>query len=188
MQNKTAIFIIGALFLTFASFGTVLKQSPAHSADKPFGGSDDVAFAKKVWTEMVNARLLGKNSINTHPYEGQAPHGAILQVVDTSISVDVREARVIVKKNFGPEGISVKDVWRDPNKHLKAVTIMFKREDGYDKDNANWFWAKYLANGDLDKNPKGALLAGRVAKGADMGCIACHSAAGGKDYLFINDQ
>lgn len=188
MQNKTAIFIIGALFLTFASFGTVLKQSPAHSADKPFGGSDDVAFAKKVWTEMVNARLLGKNSINTHPYEGQAPHGAILQTVDTSISVDGREARVIVKKNFGPEGISVKDVWRDPNKHLKAVTIMFKREDGYDKDNANWFWAKYLANGDLDKNPKGALLAGRVAKGADMGCIACHSAAGGKDYLFINDQ
>ena len=62
------------------------------------------------------------------------------------------------------------------------------REAGYDDDNENWFWAKYLPDGSLDKNPKGMELAGRVAKGADMGCIACHSAAPGDDYLYVNDR
>ena len=37
------------------------------------------------------------------------------------------------------------------------------------------------------KNPKGMSLAGRVAKGMPAGCIACHSNAGGGDFLFIND-
>jgi hypothetical protein len=75
----------------------------------------------------------------------------------------------------------------DPSKHLGAVTVMFKREDGYDADNQNWFWAKYLPDGSLDKNPKGMQLAGRVAKGADAGCIACHSTAEGDDYLFTSN-
>jgi hypothetical protein len=30
-------------------------------------------------------------------------------------------------------------------------------------------------------------LAGRVAKGMDMGCIACHKGAKDNDYLFFND-
>ena len=68
-----------------------------------------------------------------------------------------------------------------------AVTVMFQRESGYDDDNKNWYWAKYLADGSLDKNPKGMELAGRVAKGADAGCIACHSGADGEDYEFLRD-
>ena len=49
-------------------------------------------------------------------------------------------------------------------KHLGAVTVMFRREAGYDAQNKNWFWAKYLPDGSLDKNPNGMQLAGRVAK------------------------
>ncbi len=30
-------------------------------------------------------------------------------------------------------------------------------------------------------NPKGMKLAGRVAKGMDQGCIACHRSVGGDD-------
>ena len=189
MKTKTMkiAFAGGLLSAAFLLVG-LTSQTVYGQNNAPFGGKDDTAFAAKLWAEMTKARLVGAKSINTHPYKGQAPHGAILQTVDTSITVDGRDARVIVKKNFGPGSVTVKDVWRDPNKHLKAVTVMFKRKDGYDKDNANWFWAKYLANGSLDKNPKGMMLAGRVAKGADQGCIACHSAAGGKDYLFINDE
>ena len=59
---------------------------------------------------------------------------------------------------------------------------------GYDTANKNWFWAKYLPDGSLDKNPKDMELAGRVAKGAEMGCIACHSAAPGDDYLYVSDR
>jgi hypothetical protein len=65
---------------------------------------------------------------------------------------------------------------------------MFRREAGYDEDNQNWFWAKFLPDGTLDKNPKGMMLAGQVAKGADVGCIACHSNAGGDDYVFTADD
>ena len=63
---------------------------------------------------------------------------------------------------------------------------MFQREDGYDSDNQNWFWAKFTPDGGLDKNPKGMMLAGRVAKGKPKGCIACHTAAPGGDYIFTN--
>ena len=41
-----------------------------------------------------------------------------------------------------------------------------------------------LPDGTLDQNPAGMQLAGRVAKGADAGCIACHS--GSDNYLFTN--
>ena len=77
-------------------------------------------------------------------------------------------------------------VLADPGTHLAAVTVMFRREDGYDPDNANWFWAKYLPDGSLDTNPAGMALAGRVAKGADQGCIACHAAE--EDYLYTTDH
>lgn len=39
----------------------------------------------------------------------------------------------------------------------------------------------------VDKNDKGVPLAGRVAKGTTMGCMACHANAEGGDYLFVND-
>ncbi|NHX27496.1 cytochrome P460 family protein, partial [Escherichia coli] len=39
----------------------------------------------------------------------------------------------------------------------------------------------------LDQNPAGMALAGLVGKNADAGCIACHQAAGGDDYLFTTD-
>ena len=63
---------------------------------------------------------------------------------------------------------------------------MFKREKGYDPESKNWFWAKYKPDGQLFVNPKGMQLAGRVAKGKPKGCIACHQAAPGGDFVFTN--
>ena len=63
---------------------------------------------------------------------------------------------------------------------------MLKRP-GYDPDNKDWFWAKYLPDGSLDKNPAGMQLAGMVAKGKPAGCIACHTAAPGGDMVFTSD-
>ena len=34
----------------------------------------------------------------------------------------------------------------NPAKYLKAVTIMFKRESGYDPKNGDWFYVKYNAS------------------------------------------
>jgi len=104
------------------------------------------------------------------------------------VSVDNKPYHVIVKDNFGGKGATLKTVSKSPEKYLAAITVMIQREAGYDPDNNNWFWVKYKANGEVDKNPKGIALAGRVAKGMDTGCIACHAKAKDNDYFFTNDK
>ncbi len=58
-----------------------------------------------------------------------------------------------------------------PDKTLGAVTVMY-RVKGYDSDAGDWFWAKYKADGSIEKE-------GKVA-----GCIGCHTAAIGNDWIF----
>jgi hypothetical protein len=174
--NRVVVTAVGAGML-FA--GTLWAQ--------PFGGSEDVAYAKQLWSAMQSAGLLGNDGIMSTPYKGQHPHGAVLDTIETELSLGGNNGVLIVKRNYGGEGVSKSAVADDPGKFLKAVTVMYKRK-GYDADNKDWFWAKYLADGSLDKNPKGMLLAGRVAKGAPQGCIACHTAAPGGDMVFNNDR
>ena len=162
-----------------------ILTSPLAAQNMPFGMEDDVAYAKLLWDVMEASRLVGDNAIMASPYDGTPPHGKMLETFYTSATVDGHEGTLIVKRNYGPEGVTADDILADPGKHLGAITVMFQREDGYDADNMNWFWVKYLKDGTLDKNPKGMMLAGRVAKGADKGCIACHSNE--DDYIFTTD-
>lgn len=169
MLKKISVAVAVAMAMTL----------PATAQD--FGGKDDIAFAQDLWATLMTARLVGPDRINVQPFEGNEPHGAIQQVYATKVAVGGRTARVLVKANHGGPGVDVQKVYDSPNQHLGAYTVMFKREDGYDSDNQNWFWAKYTPTGELDKNPKGAAIAGRFMKGKDKGCIACHNAAGGDD-------
>ncbi|VAW17086.1 hypothetical protein MNBD_ALPHA09-1577 [hydrothermal vent metagenome] len=153
----------------------------------PFGNAEDTDYAAKLWKAMEAVHMNGPNAIQTLPYEGVEPHGAVLETFYTKATVDGYTGALIVKRNYGPAGVEIETVQADRAKQLGAVTIMFKREAGYDTDNKDWFWAKYLPDGSLDKNPKGMQLAGRVAKGADKGCIACHANAPGENYLFTTD-
>lgn len=180
-ESMKRLFAMFTLFLFVASSNMVVAA--------PFGNSTDVKDAKKLWQAMTQAKLVGKNAIKSTPYTGTPPHGAILDTIDTTITVDGHTGAVIVKKNFGGKDLTKADVANNPNKHLKAVTVMFKRESGYDSDNRDWFWAKYLPDGSLDMNPKKMKLAGRVAKGNNAaGCIACHKAAPGGDFIFNYDR
>ena len=73
--------------------------------------------------------------------------------------------------------------WRSGGSH-------YQRESGYDSDNEDWFWAKYMPDGSLAVKSKMGMkirLAGRVAKGKSEGCIACHHGAPGGDYVFASD-
>lgn len=160
------------------SFGAAQAQE--------FGTEADAAYAALLWDVMEASALVGDGAIMATPYEGGPPHGVMLETFYTKATVDGHTGDLIVKRNYGPEGVTADEVLADPAKHLGAVTVMFRREDGYDADNANWYWVKYLADGTLDKNPAGVQLAGRVAKGADAGCIACHS--GVDDYVFTSDH
>jgi hypothetical protein len=164
------------------------SQEKAAESAPPFSGPDDVAYAAKLWKALDDSRLVGSGRIVTSSYTGVHPHGAILQTVESTLSVDGQRGAVLVKHNFGGEGVSKEKVSADYDAWIDAVTVMYQR-DGYDPDNNDWFWAKYLPDGSLDKNPKGMQLAGRVAKGnTEAGCIACHAGAPGGDLVFTNDR
>lgn len=160
----------------------------ASSQMQPFGDEDSIRYAERLWSAMEAADLAGPGALVSKPYQGQHPHGAVLDTIEGTLSVGGHTGTLIVKRNYGGEGVSIDKVYNDPDRWLGAVTVMFKRESGYDPDNKNWFWAKYLPDGSLDKNPKGAALAGRVAKGMNAGCIACHTGAPGGDYVFNHDR
>jgi hypothetical protein len=153
----------------------------------PFGTDGDVAYAAQIWAEMNAQNLVGAHAVRSLPYEGSPPHGAMLETFYSQATIGDHTGAMIVKRNYGPADVDADTILADPAKHLGAITVMFKREAGFDADNQDWFWAKFLPDGSLDKNSKGMMLAGKVAKGAEKGCIACHSNAGGDDYIFTTD-
>ncbi len=177
--------VAGVIFTLVACAGYQMKSQEPMA---PFGGEDSVAYAGKLWTAMSDAKLAGSDAIYSNPYKGQHPHGAVLDTIESKLKVSGHTGKIIVKRNYGGEGVSNAAVANNRAKYLKAVTVMYKREAGYDSDNRDWFWAKYLPDGTLDKNPTGMQLAGRVAKGKPKGCIACHKGAPGGDMLFLHDE
>lgn len=185
------LMIVPVALITLAgcTSSTGGKDAMADSSkmmNMPFSGPDSVAYSEKLWAALGAAKLVGDPASNNPPYKGVHPHGAVLTNNTSTVSVDGHSGKVIVKKNYGGEGVSIEAVKADPAKYLKAVTVMYKREAGYDSDNQDWFWVKYKPNGELHVNDKGMQLAGRVAKGKPAGCISCHQAAPGGDYQFTN--
>ncbi len=176
-MTKCISLLIAVIFAMGASLATAA----------PFGGPDDTSYASSLWRALVRANMAGPDSIMSTPYTGTHPHGAILDTIDGKLTVKGNTGVVMVKRNYGGEGVSKQNVADDPSKYLKAITVMYKRK-GYDADNQDWFWVKFKPNGSLHTNPKGIELAGRVAKGMSMGCIACHTAAPGGDMVFNHDR
>lgn len=176
--SKKMMVALGAVAITG------LGVTAGYSQMAPFGDESDVGFAQEVWAAMEQADLAGPNAIRAALTEGSDPHGMLLETFYTEVEVEGRTGFISVKRNYGPPGTDPEDVYNNPEAYLGAITVMFQREDGYDEENQNWFWAKYLPDGSLDTNPGGVALAGRIAKGMDQGCIACHVAAPGDDYMF----
>lgn len=174
-----------ALLMTagFAAGTAMALALPAAAQDQPgFGGDEDTAYAADLWNALEEADLAGEDAVQAKAYEGTEPHGAILQTLWDTVSVDGQEGMVIVKRNFGPAGVSIDDVANDPAQNLASVTVMFQRAEGYAPESGNWYWAKYLPDGSLDQSPEGVALAGKVA-----GCISCHAGAQGDDFVYTFD-
>ncbi len=165
-----------------------LLPSLAFADAAPFGDDKSVSDAGELWKALESAQLAGKDSLMSKPYAGVSPHGAILDVIEGKITVDGHTGTVIVKRNYGGKGVDVAKVANNPSAFLGAVTVMFKREASYDAENKDWFYAKFKPDGSLHTNPKKMQLAGKIGKGAAKGCIACHKAASGGDYVFNHDR
>lgn len=172
---KFQVSIVALIASAFMTMGLAAEMQ------MPFGGEEDVTYAKSMWNKIEEK---GLNSTPANLYIGGPPHGAVREVLEGMID----GKRVIVKRNYGGQGITVDAVSKDRSKWLKAVTIMAKRDKGYDVDNNDWFWGKYAPDGTIMKNPKGMALAGRVAKGEPIGCIACHASASGNDLVFAHNK
>lgn len=168
-----------------------LAEESAAEVKPPFSGQANVEYARALWKAMEDANFVGEDSIVTFPYVGTPPHGAVLELIETEFTFAGHTDLLIVKKNYAVEGEEEEieqAVLNNRMENLDSVTVMFQREEGYDPDHQNWFWAKYAPGGALATNPKDMALAGRVAKGADQGCIACHQAAEGGDYIYSHDK
>ncbi len=100
-------------------------------------------------------------------YKGTHPHGAFLT---TYVSSDALKA-INANKGTLPSGAIIVKENYSPEKKLAAVTVMY-RKSGYNPDAGDWFWLKYKANGEIEKQ-------GKVA-----GCINCHKAVQGNDWIF----
>ncbi len=147
-----------------------------------FGGPEDVEFAAQLWMSLEQSALVGPQAELIGPRVGVHPHGALLESTTDTVTVNGQNHRVAIKFAYHGRGATIESITRDRNAYLEDITVMLKREEGYDDSNQNWFYAKYFADGSLDTTPNGIKLAGRIAKGKDKGCIACHRKAG--DYLF----
>ena len=165
-----------------------LLPALAMGGGAPFGDAKSISEAGDLWQALVAAKMVGKDSIMSKPYKGVPPHGTILDTIEGTLTVNGHSGTVIVKKNYGGEGVDEAKVYNNPGAFLGAVTVMFKRKAGYDSGNRDWFYAKFKPDGSLHTNPKKMQLAGMVGKGSDKGCIACHKAAPGGDYVFNNDR
>ncbi len=174
--------------LTFGAFAVAFIASTAAIGAPPFGDPASTEYSQKLWRSLVAANLAGPKAIMSKAYKGQHPHGAVLDTIEGKVTVGGHTGAVIVKRNYGGKDVTIAKVADNPAKYLGAVTVMYKREAGYDADNRDWFWAKYKPDGSLHTNPKGMKLAGRVAKGKPKGCIACHQAAPGGDMVYNHDR
>ena len=183
--------IVGLIVLTLLSLAVspVRGQYGNRTPPPPYGGDDDVISAKRLWNALANEHLVGSKAIHSTPYLGVHPHGAVLETLDAEVNVSGHKGMVIIKRNYGGSGASKGNVATKPEQYLQAITVMFKRERGYDPDNKDWFWVKYTPSGEIIKDAQGRALAGRVAKDSKTeGCIACHHSAPGADYVFNHDR
>ncbi len=186
---KKASFTGSGLLLMSLIAGCATSEYGGPAETKaPFGGADSVAYAQTLWANLIERNLVGPAAVSAKPYQGTHPHGAILVMFEAPVEVQGHTGVAIIKNNYAGAAVSEKSVSNNPEQNLDAITVMFKRESGYDPENADWFWAKYQADGSLHTDPEGVALAGRVAKGKPQGCIACHKLAPGSDYVYNHDR
>lgn len=174
----------------FALLAIALGLGASNATAAAYGNDEDVAYANTLWQMMVQAGLAGEEAILSKPYKGALPHGDFLDTLEASVSIEGHRGRLLITRNYGAEGeLTRAMVANNPGRYLKAVSVMFKREAGYDGENRDWFWSKYSPAGEVLKDAQGVRLAGRVAKGVEgRGCIACHRAAPGGDMVYGSDR
>ncbi len=156
--------------------GTEPEGDHAHGG--PGASGEDVQHARDLWMQIKAYETWPQPEGFEGWQDGQSPHGSTLKYyVNEAAQADpTRDGAVVVKANYSEE----------TDEALMSLTVMEKRA-GYDPETGNWFYVKYGPDGQVMEGGDGKKLAGLVGKGGTKGCVPCHAAAKGDDYLFMND-
>jgi len=160
MKRRLLVLLAITLALSLGTTGLVLAGG---GATPPAEGPAVYDYITKTSAYQGWALFPGKGKL----YKGKHPHGALLTTYVNDVALNgiknkvgtLKDGAIIVKENYMPD------------KTLGAVTVMY-RVKGYDPEAGDWFWAKYKADGSIAKE-------GKVA-----GCIGCHTAVIGNDWIF----
>lgn len=168
-----------ARYLAATAATTIVASAVAVTA--AIAQMDDADYAATLWDEMSHVSLVGPHAFGAVPYarEGQA-HADTLVTLQGVLTVEGHTGVVIVKRSYNDEATRGQII-AEPMTNLANVTVMFQREDGYDPDNNNWFWAMYTPDGEV------GMMGDMAAAGRAEGCIGCHAGAPGEDYIFLHD-
>lgn len=180
--------VLGTAAVGLVAVSVSIDGAYSQTKKPPFGSKSDIEYGDSLWKALEKAHLVGRDAILSGVYQGAPPHGDVLETIQSEVTVRGHTGSVIVKRNYGGKDITVEKVNGNRAKHLKWVTVMFKREKGYDNQNKDWFWAKYSPSGGYDKHPKAKVpLVGKVgSRESGAGCIGCHAKAPGNDMVYFN--
>jgi hypothetical protein len=166
MRSK---YWLGSLALiSIGTIGVAVAQAP-----------DDGAFAEALWTELEAQHLVGQNALGAVPYlrSGQAHAATLVSLLGTA-TINGVTGQVIVKRSYA-DGATREAIIGNPAENITAITVMFQREDGYDPNAGDWFWAMYTPDGAI------AQMEGMAVAGRAEGCSGCHATAPGEDFVFL---
>jgi hypothetical protein len=175
MKLRSLLISAAAAIAVGGVYATVAQGQAA------FGTDEDVAYAAELWAALEDAHFVGHGVVHGTFHEGAEPHGFVLETLFADITVNGTTAPAIIKRNYGPVGVTVGEVDVAPNDHLAAITVMYQRT-GFNAETNDWFWVKWLADGTLD-------FAGETQMAGNVGgCIGCHTNAPGDDWIFVTDR
>ena len=148
--------------------------------DLPFGNDGEIVEAEELFSQARDqnySKLTNSNwqlfPTTTNPVASDAPHGAGF----ASIFVNSTFAKSADKSNPDVGSVIIKNnLDSEVLTDIDSITMMVKKEDGYDPEHHNWFWAKLDPQGNVAANPMGVMLAGRVGttEGEGAACLGCH--------------
>lgn len=188
MTSKQLVRSICTVCLLVVALPFSATHAQTGKTKHAYGKKADRILAKELWRSLLSNRMIGRNRLNVHAFDGKQPHGAVQQIYAADIEVNGRMGRAIVKANHRKKGATVQSVYDTPNKFLSGYTVMFENEAGYDPENNNWFWVHYNTKGKINRAANGLAVAGRVGKFSKYGCIGCHKKIGGSDLEALTSK
>lgn len=101
---------------------------------------------------------------------GREPHGSLF----TTYVTDDAFSAIRDKSGSLPHGSMVVKENYNADRELTVITLMYKVK-GYDAGNNDWFWARYLPEGEV------------VEEGKVEACIECHGKKRDNDYIWTEE-